>query len=100
MITDCPNVTNAYVGKRKSENMVTISEDIDINRISLDDVEYAGYSKEHDWLYVKLQGGEYYFINENGNRITRDKVPFEKALDSSEANDKLDQLISDASDGD
>lgn len=79
--------------------MATISEDININKISLDDVEYAGYSKNNDWLYIKLQGGEYYFINENGNRITRDQVPFEKALDSSEANDKLDRLISDASDG-
>lgn len=47
--------------------MATISEDIDINRISLDDVEYTGYSKDHDWLYVNLQGGEYYFVNENGN---------------------------------
>jgi len=83
----------------ESNLMATISEDIDINKISLDDVEYAGYSKDHDWLFVKLQGGEYYFVNENGNRITRDQVPFEKALDSSEANDKLDQLISDASDG-
>jgi len=83
----------------ESDHMATISEDIEIKKISIDDVEYAGYSEENDWLYVKLQGDEYYFVNGNGNRITRDQVPFEKALDSSEANDKLDQLISDASDG-
>jgi len=71
---------------------------MDVNDISLDKVKYAGYSRDDDYLYVRLSGDEYYFVTENGNRITKDQVPFEKALDSSEANDKLDQLISDASD--
>lgn len=79
--------------------MATISEERDINKISLDDVQYAGFSAEHDWLYIKTSDSEYYFVTENNNRIKKEKVPFEKALDSSEANDKLDQLISDASDG-
>jgi len=78
--------------------MATISEEMDVNDISLDKVKYAGYSRDDDYLYVRLSGDEYYFVTENGNRITKDQVPFEKALDSSEANDKLDQLISDASD--
>jgi molybdate-binding protein len=79
--------------------MATIREELDIKKISLDNVEYAGYSKESNWLYVRLRGDEYYFVTENGNRIQKGKQPFEKALDSSEANDKLDHLISDASDG-
>jgi len=79
--------------------MATIREERDINKISPDNVEYTGYSKESNWLYVRLPGDEYYFVTENGNRIQKGQQPFEKALDSSEANDKLDQLISDASDG-
>lgn len=78
--------------------MATISEEIDINRVSLSNVERVGYSDPSNYLYVRLSGGNYYFVTSNGERVTKDKVPFEKALDSSEANDKLDQLISDADD--
>jgi hypothetical protein len=83
----------------ENEDMATISEERDINQISLNNVEDAGYSAEHNWLYVRLRGNDYYFVTENGNRVQKGQQPFEKALDSSEANDKLDQLISDASDG-
>lgn len=79
--------------------MATISEEVDINKISLSNVETVGYSAEQDWLYVRLSGdSEYYFVTKNSNKIKEGMVPVEKALDSSEANDKLDQLISDASD--
>ena len=77
--------------------MATISEEIDISNVSLTDVEYASYSKEYDYLYVRLSGDNYYFVTTNGDRVVKDKVA-QKALDSSEANDKLDQLISDADD--
>lgn len=77
--------------------MATISEERDIDRISLSDVEYAGYSKSSNWLYVRLSGDEYYFVTANGQRIKEGMRPEQKALDSSAANDKLDQLISGAS---
>lgn len=77
--------------------MATITEGIDISDVSLTDVEDVGYSKEHDYLYVKLSGNNYYFVTTNGNRVVKNEVD-QKALDSSEANDKLDQLISDADD--
>lgn len=77
--------------------MATISEEIDISRLSLNDVEYVDYSADHDWLFVRLSGDEYYFVTANGRRIKEGTRVEEKALDSSEANDKLDQLISDAS---
>lgn len=77
--------------------MATISEEIDISKVSLTDVEEAGYSAEYDYLYVRLSGDNYYFVTTSGDRVVKGKVA-EKALDSSEANDKLDQLISDADD--
>lgn len=78
--------------------MATISEEIDINRLSLHTVEHVGYSDPSNYLYVRLSGNDYYFVTYDAERVKKDKVPFEKALDSSEANDKLDQLISDADD--
>lgn len=79
--------------------MATISEELEVNRISLSDVAEVGYSADHDWLYVRLYSdSEYYFVTTNGRRITEGSRIDQKALDSSEANDKLDQLISDASD--
>ncbi|SEG36421.1 hypothetical protein [Halobellus limi] len=79
--------------------MATISDERDINRISLKNVQNVGFSAEHSWLYIKTSESDYYFVTSNNNRIKKGKQPIEKALDSSEANDKLDQLISDASDG-
>ncbi|MGQ3411049.1 hypothetical protein ACT4ML_02140 [Natrinema sp. LN54] len=78
--------------------MATISEPIDINRLSLSKVEHVGYSDPSNYLYVRLSGDDYYFVTNNGEKVKKGKVPFEKSLDSSEANDKLDQLISDADD--
>lgn len=80
--------------------MATISDERDIHEISLADVRDAGFSKEHNWLYIETSDSEYYFVTINGDRIKEGREPVTKALDSSGANDKLDQLISDASDGD
>lgn len=78
--------------------MATISEEMDVSNIPRNDVENVSYSAEKNWLYVRLPGNEYYFVTVNGRRITEGESVDQKALDSSEANDRLDQLISDADD--
>ncbi|WP_394743069.1 hypothetical protein [Natronococcus roseus] len=79
--------------------MAKITKSIDIADVPQDRVEYADFSKQGS-LYVSLsEESELYLVKVNGEKVKEEIDVDQKALDSSGANDKLDQLLSDASGG-
>lgn len=81
---------------------MTVSKSIELTQLDLDQVWYAGYTDKGS-LYVRLEDAdEPYFVVIDGTRIRPQEnlATLQKALDTSEANDKLDEIISEAGNDD